>query len=332
MHNASHQKSALIFGITGQDGYYLSRLLTSKGYEVHGATRDIINSEYSSDVPSAAGLSMHPYPEPSAEAFKALIEAVHPQEIFYLAGQSSVGSSFSIPLETFDSIQVATLNLLEAIRISDPTIRFYHAGSSESFGNTSLDGATEETCFRPRSPYAVAKASAVWTVRCYRDAYKLFACNGLLFNHESPRRKSQFVTAKILAAAKAIAHGTANHLELGDLSIVRDWGWAEEYVEAMWLMLQQPEPDDYVIATGKGHSLEYLVQKVFAAHDLDSSRYVRSNPSLFRPNELRLSVGNPAKARRILGWSAQKSLDDIVQALCKSPILKTPNITPAGIA
>jgi GDPmannose 4,6-dehydratase len=251
------------------------------------------------------------------ESFRRLIDKLQPKEIFYLAGQSSVGSSFSMPLETFESIQGATLNLLEAIRITDPTIRFYHAGSSESFGNTSLDGATEETSFRPRSPYAVAKASAVWTVRCYREAHKLFACNGLLFNHESPRRKSQFVTAKILAAAKAIAQGTANSLELGDLSIVRDWGWAEEYVEAMWLMLQQPEPDDYVIATGKSHSLQYLVEKVFAAYDLDWHRYVRINPSLFRPNELRLSVGNPSKAKQILGWHARKSLDDIVQALCK---------------
>jgi len=313
--------SALIFGVTGQDGYYLSKFLFQKGYTVYGATRGTKPSRLSGNMsPLSNGVQLHSYGSSTVDEFLTLIEKLNPSEIYYLAGQTSVGASFNVPIETFASIQAATLNLLEAIRLTRSNIRLYNAGSSEAFGNTSLDGATEETSFRPKSPYAVAKAAAAWTVRCYRDSYHLFASTGLLFNHESPRRGSQFVTGKILATARSIAQGDATTLELGDLSIVRDWGWAEEYVEAMWLMLQQPEPDDYVIATGKGHSLEQLVQKIFAGFGLEWSRYVRINKDLFRPNELRLSVGNPSKARRILGWSAQTSLDDIVCALCESAL------------
>jgi GDPmannose 4,6-dehydratase len=310
-------KKALICGVSGQDGTYLSRLLLEKGYEVFGTSRDAQVSSFANlDRLGIRGnirlLSMSPTDFRSV--LQALVRA-EPDEIYNLSGQSSVGLSFEQPVETLESITLGTLNLLEAIRFSGKAIRFYNAASSECFGDTGGVPADEKTPFRPKSPYAVAKAAAFWEVANYRDAYGLFACSGLLFNHESPLRPGRFVTKKIVATAGRIASGSRERLHLGDISIKRDWGWAPEYVEAMWLMLQQARPDDYVVATGETHSLEEFVEAAFQVVGLDWRAHVVIDPSLRRPSELTESRGNPEKAARQLGWHARKSMHDVVGLL-----------------
>jgi GDPmannose 4,6-dehydratase len=313
-------KSALICGVSGQDGAYLAHFLCSKGYSVWGTSRDAQGSSF--DNLSKLGIKdkvrlLSMAPEDFRSVFMALRTSV-PDEIYFLAGQSSVGLSFELPAETIQSITLGTLNLLEACRHMEKPVRLYHAGSSECFGDvTGLEAAHEGTPFRPRSPYAVAKASAFWLVDNYRDAYSLFACTGLLFNHESPLRPQRFVTKKIINAAKAIACGSSEKLVLGRLDIARDWGWAPEYVEAMWLMLQQDRPDDFVIATGKTHALEAFVAEAFAAFELDWHDHVIQEPTLFRPTDLSMSRGNPAKAEKLLGWRAKSYMPDVVRNLIK---------------
>ncbi len=238
-----------------------------------------------------------------------------PDEIYNLSGQSSVSLSFEQPVETLESIATGTLNLLEAIRFINKPIRLYSAGSSECFGDTGKLAANESTPFRPRSPYAVAKATAFWEVANYREAYSLFACTGILFNHESPLRGSRFVTRKIVQAARRIAAGSGERLRLGNIDIARDWGWAPEYVEAMWRMLQQPTPDDFVIATGKTHQLGYFIELVFGACDLDWREWVDVDRSLFRPTDLREGHANPSKAARHLNWQAQVSFEEVVRRM-----------------
>jgi GDPmannose 4,6-dehydratase len=247
-----------------------------------------------------------------------VLSKVQPDEIYNLAGQSSVGLSFDQPVETLESISVGTLNLLEAIRFTGKSVKLYSAGSSECFGNTEGQPADEETPFRPRSPYAVPKATAFWEVANYREAYNLFACTGILFNHESPLRPERFVTKKIITAACRIAAGSPEKLNLGNISIARDWGSAEEYVKAMWLMLQQEQPEDFVIATGETNTLEDFVAAAFQAVGLVWREHVISDPSLLRPSEIMVSRGNPAKALQKLGWRATRKMQDVINLVVRA--------------
>lgn len=306
-------KTALICGISGQDGAYLAQSLLARGYRVVGSSRDAQISSFGNLV----RLGVRERVEVESVAlndFRSTLQAlmkVEPDEIYNLAGQSSVGLSFHQPVETLESISVGTLNLLEAIRFTGKAIKLYNACSSECFGDIP-DAADEQTPFRPRSPYAVAKAAAFWEVANYREAYNIFACSGILFNHESPLRPGRFVTKKIVAAACRIAGGDREKLTLGNITIQRDWGWAPEYVEAMWLMLQQEQPDDFVIATGENHSLEEFVAAAFAQVGLKWREHVVIDPGLFRPTEIAISRGNPRKAKETFGWQARYKMADVV--------------------
>jgi GDPmannose 4,6-dehydratase len=305
---------ALICGINGQDGSYLARLLLDKGYEVWGTSRDAQASNFSNlerlGIAERVNLvSMAP------GDFRSVFTAMdrsNPDEVYYLAGQSSVGLSFEQPAETLESIVTGTLNMLEVLRLRHCSTRFYHAGSSECFGDTGGIPADENTPFNPRSPYAVAKASAHWLVTNYREAYGLHASTGILFNHESPLRPRRFVTQKIVTGARRIAAGSDERLVLGRLNIQRDWGWAPEYVDAMWRMLQQDSPRDLVIATGQTNSLEDFVAEAFALHGLDWREYVDISQEFFRPTDIAFSGGNPALAQEVLGWSAKIHMRQLV--------------------
>ncbi len=314
------KKTALICGVSGQDGAYLSRLLLEKGYRVIGTSRDAQLSEFRSLV--KLGIKGQVVLESMAlNDFRSVIQILDkytPDEIYNLAGQSSVGLSFMQPVETLESISVGTLNLLEAIRFLGKKIRFYNAGSGECFGDTNGQAADESTPFHPRSPYAVAKAAAFWEVANYREAYGLHACSGILFNHESPLRPERFVTRKIVAAACRIANGSQENLKLGNLDISRDWGWAPEYVEAMHLMLQQVEADDYVIATGRPSSLEDFVNVAFRSVGLDWQAHVEQDKSLLRPSDLKIGFGNPKKANEKLGWRANMYMHDVVKMMIEA--------------
>nr|WP_231969390.1 GDP-mannose 4,6-dehydratase [Polynucleobacter necessarius] len=244
------------------------------------------------------------------------IQAADPDEIYNLAGQTSVGLSFDQPVEAIESIAIGTLNILEVIRLLNKPVRFYNAGSSECFGDTGDTPANEQTPFAPRSPYAVAKSTAKWLINSYRESYGLHACTGTLFNHESPLRPERFVTQKIITDAAKIKAGQLDKLQLGNLDISRDWGWAPEYVEAMWLMMQLDQPDDFVIATGRKESLKYFVAKSFEYFDLDWQKFVEIEPSFFRPNEIVSSVGNPEKAIKTLGWSKLTDIDGVIKMMC----------------
>lgn len=310
-------KCALIFGISGQDGSYLAELLLKKGYRVVGSSRDAQMSQFSNLI----RLNIRDQVEvesASLNDFRSVLQTlkkVRPDEVYNLAGQSSVGLSFEQPVESFESISIGTLNLLEAIRFLEAPIKIYNAGSSECFGNTDDHPADEQTPFRPRSPYAVAKAAAFWQMANYREAYGLFACSGLLFNHESPLRPKRFVTRKIVHGACRIAEGERDKLELGNIAVERDWGWAPEYVEAMWRMLQQDSPDDYVIATGETNRLEDFVESVFTVLGLNWREHVRTNHALFRPTDILTVRANPAKAEQKLGWKARYKMRDVVRMM-----------------
>jgi GDPmannose 4,6-dehydratase len=315
-------KSALICGVSGQDGGYLAQLLLSKGYEVWGTSRDAQGSTFGNlrilnIVNQVKLLSM--VPEDFRSVFMAIKQSA-PDEIYYLAGQSSVGLSFEQPAETIQSVVIGTLNMLEACRLFDKEIRLYHAGSSECFGDTQGQPANEKTPFNPRSPYAVAKASAFWLVDNYREAYRLFACTGMLFNHESPFRPTRFVTQKIVQAAKRIGDGSTEKLKLGRLDISRDWGWAPEYVEAMWRMLQLEKPEDFVIATGATHTLEDFVAQAFSILGLNWKDHVIQDKSLFRPTDILISCADPNKANTKLGWIAKITLPDVVNKMIQGVI------------
>ncbi len=313
-------KTALICGVSGQDGSYLARLLLQKEYTIYGTSRDAQVSSFQNlrrlgirDQVQVISMALSDF-----RSTLLVIDKVQPDEIYNLAGQTSVGFSFEQPVETMESITVGSLNLLEAIRFSKANIKLYNAGSSECFGNTGDLAADETTPFRPRSPYAVAKAAAFWEVANYREAYNLFACSGILFNHESPLRPQRFVTQKIVKAACQIAEGSREKLYLGNLSIQRDWGWAPEYVEAMYRMLQQSQPDDYVIATGKTHSLEDLVAEVFNSLGLDWHDHVVTDAALLRPTDIAVSRGNPAKAKQQLDWQATYQMTDIARGMVEA--------------
>jgi len=310
-------KTALITGVSGQDGALLARFLLAKGYLVWGTSRDAQGSTFANlrrlgIAEHVRCVSMVP------EDFRSVLVALRksqPDEIYHLAGQSSVGLSFEQPAETMQSITMGMLNVLEACRMLDKPARIYQAGSSESFGDTQGAAADETTPFHPQSPYGVAKASVFWLLDNYREAYKLFACNGILFNHESQLRPERFVTQKIVAAARRIAAGSSETLRLGRLDIARDWGWAAEYVEAMWLMLQQDRPQDFVVATGRSFTLEAFVEAAFAHFALDWRQHVVQDEKLFRPTDIQLSRANPAKAKRVLGWEARTSGADVVRQM-----------------
>lgn len=309
-------KKALIIGVSGQDGSLLADLLLREGYEVVGTSRDHEVSDFS----RLATLGIRDRVRRTSVVtsdFRSVLTALQqfePDEIYNLAGQTSVGMSFLYPVETFDSILIGTMNVLECIRLMGKKVRFYSAGSSECFGNAK-EPANEETPFRPRSPYATAKAAAHYAVANYREAYGLFACTGILFNHESPLRPPRFVTQKIVTAAARIAAGSPERLRLGNLNIRRDWGWAPEYVRAMWLMLQSKSPEDIVVATGEEHSLEEFVEKAFGLVGLDWRAHVDVDESLFRPSDIEHSCGDAKKAWSQLGWKAETRFPGVVEKL-----------------
>ncbi|WP_310484797.1 GDP-mannose 4,6-dehydratase [Chamaesiphon sp. VAR_48_metabat_403] len=315
-------KRAIVCGVSGQDGAYLAQLLLDRGYIVCGTSRDAQMSSFR-NLKSLGIADRVQLESMSLTDFRSVLQVLtkfQPDEVYNLAGQTSVSLSFGQPVETLESIATGTLNLLEAVRFLGAGIKLYNAGSSECFGDTGGTAADEETPFRPRSPYAVAKAAAFWEVANYREAYGLFACSGILFNHESPLRPERFVTQKIVAAACRIASGSKETLSLGNMHIQRDWGWAPEYVEAMHLMLQQDQPSDYVIATGESFRLEDFVAAAFAAVNLDWREHVAIDNSLLRPTDLAVGRGNPHKAQEILGWKAKYKMTDVVRMMSAAKV------------
>lgn len=313
----SPKRVALICGVSGQDGSYLAKLLLDKAYTVIGTARDAHTSTFNNL--KALGISdrvkcVSMAPNDFRSVLHVLAQHT-PDEIYNLAGQTSVGLSFEQPVETLESISIATLNLLEGIRFLRRKIRFYNAASGECFGDTGQTAADEDTPFRPRSPYAVAKSAAFWQVANYREAYGLFACSGILFNHESPFRPERFVTQKIIRSACRIARGSDERLLLGNLEVARDWGWAPEYVNAMWLMLQTTEARDYVIATGQTFSLRDFVAAAFSSLDMDWREYVEVRPEFYRPSEIMSSRANAERARTELGWRAGAKMPEVVKLM-----------------
>jgi GDPmannose 4,6-dehydratase len=316
-------KRALICGIGGQDGAYLAQLLLERGYEVFGTSRDVSTGTFA-NLHRLGIFERVKLTSMTPTDFRSAMRAVEwsaPDEIYALAGQSSVGLSFDLPAETLESLVFGTLNLLETMRLSARHARFYHASSSECFGDMAGQLATEQTPFRPCSPYGVAKASAHMLVATYRTAYGLFASNGILFNHESPLRPARFVTRKVTAAVARIAAGADERLELGNLAIARDWGWAPEYVDAMWRILQADQPDDFIVASGKTHRLEDFVAAAFAGAGLDWRDHVTVDPAIGRPADLAWSGAAPHKAADLLGWRASVAMPDIAQRMVAAEIV-----------
>jgi len=319
-------KKAFITGVNGQDGSYLAELLLSKGYEVHGLIRrsSSFNTHRLDDIyrdPHESGVRflMHYGDLSDSGSMINLIRNLEPDEIYHLGAQSHVKVSFEIPEYTADATAMGTIRILEAIRASGVETRFYQASSSEMYG-AAPPPQNEETPFHPRSPYGVAKVFGFWVTVNYREAYGMFACNGILFNHESVRRGETFVTRKITRAVARIKAGIQDKLYLGNLDAKRDWGYAPEYVEAMWLMLQQDEPEDFVIATGHTHSVREFVELAFDRVGLDWEPHVEIDPRYFRPAEVDTLLGDPSKAREKLGWSARTSFEDLVALMVDADI------------
>lgn len=308
---------ALIVGVTGQDGAYLARHLLALGYEVNGAARHVTGPalERLERLGVRERVRLHALSLPDAEGARALVERLRPTELYGLGGQTSVGASFLDPEGTHRSVGQGTLDLLEAVRLTGSATRVYTACSSEMFGERGAAPLNEEAPLQPLSPYGEAKVLALQHTRHLRRAYGLYACAGILFNHESPLRPEYFVTRKVVRAACRIAAGERTPLTLGDLSIRRDWGWAPEYVEAMHAMLQLAEPQDFVVATGRQHSLEDFVAQAFACVGLSWRAHVISDPALFRPREIRANVGDPSRAASILGWRARTGFSQLVERL-----------------
>ncbi len=311
---------ALICGISGQDGSYLAQLLLNKGYQVFGTSRDPQGSTFANLAKLGIQKKIEVLSMDLTDFRSVLIgiTKTNPDEIYNLAGQTSVGLSFEQPVEAMESISIGTLNLLEAIRFQNPKIRYYNAGSSECFGDTGGAVATEETPFQPRSPYGVAKATSHFLVQNYRMAYQLFVSTGILFNHESPLRPTRFVTQKIISAAARIHTGSNEKLQLGNLSISRDWGWAPDYVEAMWRILQQQTPDDFIIATGRTTTLLHFVERAFAHFGLHWRDHTEIREHLKRPSDIDVNCGDPSKAARVLGWTPTKHVDEVIHEMCEA--------------
>ncbi|MCK9424697.1 MAG: GDP-mannose 4,6-dehydratase [Ignavibacteriaceae bacterium] len=318
------QKKVLIIGITGQDGAYLSQLLLQKGCEVHGTSRDAELSNFSSlrQLNIYEKVKLHSMSLIDFRSVMQTILEIKPDEIYNLAGQTSVGLSFVQPVETLESISIGTLNILEVMRFHKLDAKFYNASSGECYGETEIIGANEDTQFKPRSPYAVAKAAAFWQVANYREAYGLFACSGILFNHESPLRPQRFVTRKIVKTVCEIKKNIQKNLILGNLKINRDWGYAPEYVCAMFLMLQQDKPDDFIIATGHTISLEDFTKLAFNSVDLEMNNHIIINESLMRPSDIVFSKGNPSKANEILKWKAKTNVEELIKIMIQSELSK----------
>lgn len=315
---------ALICGISGQDGAYLAQQLLARGYEVFGTSRDASMSQFSNlhALGIQGKVKLLSMAQTDFRSVLNTLVASNPDEVYFLSGQSSVGLSFEQPAETMESLSSGILNLLEAIRFIARPIRLYNASSSECFGDLGGMPASELSPFRPRSPYGVAKASAHWLVANYREAYGLFACNGILFNHESPLRPARFVTRKIVATACRISRGSPEKLHLGRLDVVRDWGWAPEYTDAMIRMLQMETPEDFVIATGYSAPLEEFVQRAFAVLGLVWHEHVVSDASLLRPSDIASSLADPSRAERVLGWSASTRLPELVERLVQAEMAR----------
>ncbi len=320
-------KKALITGITGQDGSYLAELLLAKGYEVHGIIRRAssfntgrIDHLYKDPHINGVRLFLHYGDIADSTNLIKLLYRIQPEEVYHLAAQSHVRVSFDIPEYTGDVTGLSTVRILEAIRETGVKAKFYQASSSEMFGKAHEVPQTETTPFHPRSPYGAAKVYAFWATVNYRESYGMFASNGILFNHESPRRGETFVTRKITRAVARIKAGLQQKLYLGNLDAKRDWGYAREYVEAMWLMLQQDQSDDYVIATGKTHSVEEFLMEAFSQVDLDWHDYVELDPKYLRPAEVDLLIGDASKAKRVLGWEPKVSFKELVRLMVDADV------------
>jgi len=308
-------KRALITGITGQDGSYLAELLLTKGYAVHGMVRRSSTENFERIGHLRDRVTLHQADLLDQLSIIAIIKAIRPQEVYNLAAQSFVPTSWVQPVLTGEFTAIGVTRMLEAIRLVDPKIRFYQASSSEMFGKVQETPQTERTPFWPRSPYGVAKVYGHWITVNYRESYDLFACSGILFNHESPRRGKEFVTRKISHAVASIRKGLQKEIRLGNLEAKRDWGFAGDYVRAMWLMLQQKTPDDYVVATGANHTVREFCEIAFDHVGLPWKKHVVVDPALFRPAEVNTLCGNPAKARRKLGWKPQVGFPELVRMM-----------------
>jgi GDPmannose 4,6-dehydratase len=329
------RKKAFITGITGQDGSYLAELLLEKNYEVHGLVRRSSSPNFDRIKHILPQLTLHEGDLSDATSLKRIVERTHPHEIYNLGAMSHVRTSFDVPEYTADVDGVGVLRLLNIIRNFDPKIRFYQASTSELFGKVQQVPQTELTPFYPRSPYAIAKLYAYWTVVNFREGYGLYACNGILFNHESPRRGETFVPRKITLAATRIAHGLQEKLVLGNLDAKRDWGYAKDFVEGMWMMLQQPKPEDYVLATGTTTTVRAFVESTFREVGLpiewrgaglsekgvhNGRVLIEISPEFFRPAEVDLLIGNAAKAKKQLGWEPRTSLDELMRMMVQSDL------------
>jgi GDPmannose 4,6-dehydratase len=308
-------KRALITGITGQDGSYLADFLLAKGYDVHGMVRRSSTENFERIQKIRDRVTLHQADLLDQLSIVGLIKDVRPSEVYNLAAQSFVPTSWVQPVLTGEFTAIGVTKVLEAIRLVDPKIRFYQASSSEMFGKVQETPQTEKTPFWPRSPYGVAKVYGHWITVNYRESYDLFACSGILFNHESPRRGVEFVTRKISHAVASIKKGLQKELRLGNLDAKRDWGFAGDYVRAMWLMLQQGSPDDFVVATGENHTVREFCQIAFDHVGLNYKKYVVVDKALFRPAEVNTLCGDPAKARRKLGWKPEVSFTDLVRMM-----------------
>ena len=317
-----NKKTAIIFGITGQDGSLLADLLLKKGYKVVGQTR--LKTKTNCDNLERLGIlsriEIISISKPDIVSMVSLFDSIQPCEVYNLSGQSSIGMSFSLPVETFNSQAIFTIILLEALRKVEKPFKFFNAGSGDCYGDTSNGAANENTPFLPSNPYAVAKIASFWSVANYRESYKIFACTGILFNHESVHRTVKFVTRKIISAAVRISLGSDELLYLGDLSIKRDWGFAPEYVEAMWRMLQQNRPLDLIISTVESHTLQDFVALSFKSVGLEWKKYVIAEDVELRPSDARENHGNPSKAKMILDWESSYNIDELVERLIKDEI------------
>jgi len=318
-------KKAFITGVTGQDGSYLVDLLISKGYEVHGLIRQ--STQFTPDrwghlkgAMLSQKLEVHHGDLMDASGMRAMLETVQPDEIYNLAAQSHVGISFEQPVNTSEVTALGALNLLDAIKRSKLNCKFYQASSSEMFGKVRSTPQNEETPFYPRSPYGCAKVYAHYITQNYRESYDMFACSGILFNHESERRGENFVTRKITRAVGRIKVGLQDELRMGNTSALRDWGYAPEYVEAMWLMLQQNKPDDYVIGTGTRHSVQEFIDEAFAIAELDKEKYVKIDQKFMRPSEVDTLIGDATKAKEVLGWTPQVDFKLLVKRMVEHDI------------
>ena len=315
-------RTALITGITGQDGSYLAEFLLNEGYEVHGMVRRVSTETFERIAHLRDRLTLHQADLLDQLSLVTLMQDVRPQEVYNLAAQSFVPTSWLQPLLTGEFTGLGVTRMLEAVRLVDRSIRFYQASSSEMFGKVYEEPQNEQTPFWPRSPYGVAKVYGHWITVNYRESYDIFACSGILFNHESPLRGKEFVTRKITDAVARIKLGAQEKLTLGNVDAMRDWGYAGDYVRAMWLMLQQDEPDDYVVATGKKHSVREFVELAFGHVGLDWHDYVESDPKLFRPAEVNTLRGDPDRARVKLGWEPKVAFDELIRMMVDADLVR----------